>query len=143
MKLPADLQMKDWQKIIIDKYAKIIKNGGKIILRPRCNGKPMSRHYFLNPDKSYRPCDLMTWANQFELGEGRHVGDDDINDCRVSTIWLGTDYNYWGGPPLLLETMVFKNDSSIYCKRYTTWAEAEAGHQEAIQWVKNGCKDDE
>jgi hypothetical protein len=26
----------------------------------------MSRYYFLNKDRTYSPCDLMTWANQLE-----------------------------------------------------------------------------
>lgn len=102
----------------------------------------MSLHYFLNPDRTYRVCDLMTWANQFQHID-RHVADEEVNDCRISTVWLGTDHNYWDGPPLVLETMVFKDHSDIYCERYTTWAEAEEGHKRAVQWVKNGCKEDE
>ncbi len=100
-------------------------------------------HYFLNEDHTYRPCTLMEWGHQFESID-RHVAEDRINDCRVSTIWLGTDHNYhWEGPPLLFETMVFKNGASdIYCDRYSTWQEAEQGHERAIQWVLDGCKED-
>ncbi len=102
-------------------------------------------HYFLNPDHTYRPCDLMEWANQYQTLK-RHVAEDFINDCRISTVWLGTDHNfsYGGGPPLLFETMVFQPDfHEVYCDRYTTWAEAEEGHQKAVQWVKDGCKEEE
>lgn len=101
-------------------------------------------YYFLNEDKTYNPCDLMTWANQFEFMD-RHVGDDCINDKRVSTIWLGLDHDLYGGKPLLFETMVFKNlekglPSEIYCIRYSTWDEAVEGHKKAIEWVLNGCE---
>lgn len=100
-------------------------------------------HYFLNPDHTYRECDLMTWARQFE-NEDRHVAEDQINGCRVSTVWLGTNHNFLGGPPLLFETMVFGIDGDdLYQDRYTTWQEAEAGHQKAVEWVNNGCKEDE
>jgi len=102
----------------------------------------MSDHYFLNPDHTYRKCSLMEWGKQLQTMD-RQVADDNFNDCRVSTVWLGTDHNYWGGPPLVFETMIFKEGSDIYCERYTTWQEAEEGHQKAIQWVLDGCKEDE
>ena len=134
--------MKNYQQFISDAIKHVAK-GGKIMLRPRCPGKKMSRHYFLNPDHSYRPCDLLTWARQFE-SEDRQVADDEINGCRVSTVWLGTDHNYFGGSPLVFETMVFQSrGNDKYCTRHTTWEQALAGHQEAIEWVKNGCKQDE
>ena len=99
-------------------------------------------HFFLNEDHTYRPCGLMEWGKQLQTME-RHVADDQINDCRVSTIWLGTDHNHWGGPPLVFETMIFKEGSDIYCERYTTWQEAEAGHKEAIQWVLDGYQEND
>ena len=30
--------------------------------------------------------------------------------------------------------------NDIYCNRYSTWQEAAAGHEKAIQWIKDGCK---
>lgn len=134
--------MKSHKDFLLDAM-KRAENGAKIILRPRCNGKKMSRHYFLNPDHTYRPCDLMTWARQFET-EDRMVASHEVNECHISTVWLGTDHNYFGGPPLVFETMVFQpKGHDIYCERYTTWKQAEEGHQRAIQWVIDGCKEDE
>lgn len=71
----------------------------------------------------------------------RHVGNDMINGHYVSTVWLGLDHSYYGGPPQIFETMVFQGDTcgDIYMDRYTTWGEAVAGHKKAIQWVLNGC----
>lgn len=129
---------------VINRLIMNFPKSGKILLRHRCNGKPMTRKYFLNPDHTYRECGLMEWAKQFETMD-RQVADDIINDCRISTVWLGNDHNYFNdGPPLLLETMIFdKGESLNYLDRYTTWDEALEGHQRAVQWVKNGCKEDQ
>lgn len=99
-------------------------------------------HYYLNEDKTYTPCDLLTWANQLESMD-RRVAQDEINGARVSTVWLGTDHNLADGKPYLLETMIFKDKESIYCQRYSTWQEAEEGHKKAIQWVLYGANKDE
>jgi hypothetical protein len=134
--------MKNYQQTISDAINHVAK-GGKIMFRPRCNGKAMKK-YFLNPDHTYRECGLMEWGQQLETIDV-HVGDTEINGCRVSTVWLGTDHNFWlEGPPLVFETMVFQpRGHDIYLERYTTWEQAEEGHQRAIQWVKDGCKEDE
>lgn len=135
--------MKDYQKFISDAINKVVKNDKVIMFRPRCNGKAMTK-YFLNPDHTYRECGLMEWANQIETMDV-HVAHDVINNCRISTVWLGHNYNFIRKePPLVFETMVFhSHGNDDYCERYSTWEEAEAGHQRAIQWVKDGCKEDE
>ena len=103
-------------------------------------------YYHLNEDHTYQPCDALTWVKQFQ-NENIHVGDDIINDFRVSTVWLGTNHNHSLGAPILFETMVFNTRinkySDEYCRRYTTWDEALEGHQKAIQWVKDIGKDNE
>ena len=97
--------------------------------------------YYLNEDKTYRQCDATEWGNQFEQMD-RHVGNDFIEGYHVSTVWLGLDHSYFSGPPLLFETMVFKDLEDIYMDRYTTWDEAVEGHKKAIQWVLEGCHED-
>lgn len=98
--------------------------------------------YYLNDDHTYRPATLMEWSFQFEeLSKAgkRHVATDIIHGKHVSTVWLGLDHNYLGGKPLVFETMVFSEhepNTDIYMERYTTWEEAEDGHQKAIEWVK-------
>ncbi len=94
--------------------------------------------YYLNEDKTYRPAELMEWAEQFEHMD-RHVGNDMIEGKHVSTVWLGLDHGFMGGEPLVFETMVFSEHeprTDIYLDRYSTWDEAVAGHQKAIEWVK-------
>lgn len=104
--------------------------------------------YYLNEDKSVVPCDIKKWSEQFArmtATNNRHVGDDLIDDIWVSTVWLGADHGGIEGKPLLFETMVFPSQTSpreIYCDRYSTWDEAVQGHKKAVQWVKDGCKDE-
>lgn len=106
----------------------------------------MQGFYYLNDDKTYRPATLNEWSTQFEemsINHTKHVANDIVNGCHISTVWLGLDHNHFGGRPLILETMVFnaeKGGEDIYCERYSTWAEAAEGHKKAVEWVKKGCK---
>jgi hypothetical protein len=63
----------------------------------------------------------------------RRVGYSIIGPYKVSTVWLGSDYNYGYGK-MLFETMVFSLDSyrELYSRRYGTEAEAIIGHTKAI-----------
>jgi hypothetical protein len=105
--------------------------------------------YKLDENKNVIPSSLEEYKT-FIVGElptnYKHVGDDIINGHRVSTIFLGLCHNYdpFSNIPIVFETMVFQNDrSDIYQERYSTWKEADEGHKRAIEWVKNGCKEDE
>ena len=55
----------------------------------------------------------------------------------VSTVWLGLDHSFGGGPPVIFETMVFPIGpdgemipSEIATDRYCTEEEALKGHEE-------------
>lgn len=113
----------------------------KIILKSRCQGKRFQMtHYFLNEDHTYRPCGVMEWATQFETTP-RHVAEDFANDYRISTVWMGINIHNFE-PPLVFETMIFKDGSSIYCTRSSTWDEAKQTHEIALAWVNGGCKEE-
>mgnify|MGYP000541211467 CR=1 FL=1 len=70
----------------------------------------------------------------------KRVAEDHIADVRVSTVWLGLNHNYHrGGPPMIFETMVFGGDNiDLFCDRYSTKAEALAGHREVVRKLANG-----
>jgi len=54
----------------------------------------------------------------------------------VSTVWLGLDHCFGDGPPVIFETMVFTTKESLDdldCKRYSTEAEALAGHAKMVE----------
>lgn len=59
----------------------------------------------------------------------------------VSTVWLGVDHNFGfnRGPPIIFETMVFKNkfELSDYAgRRYSTEEEALRGHEQLVaEWT--------
>lgn len=66
----------------------------------------------------------------------KRVAQDTLpNGLRVSTVWLGVNYAFNDGPPLIFETMVFlsKDDLSEQdMERYSTEEEALAGHQRMV-----------
>jgi hypothetical protein len=53
--------------------------------------------------------DLLIWAKAFENSD-RKVKQEHIGPFLVSTVFLGLDHNFFEGPPILWETMVFLKD---------------------------------
>lgn len=64
-----------------------------------------------------------------------HVGDDTVNGCRVSTVFIGIDAGTVN-PPRVFETAVFRGDEVEIAGRWTTWEEAEAMHRRTVRRVK-------
>lgn len=91
----------------------------------------MSKYYYLDGHEA-KPCDMHTWV---EHGLP-HVAFTKIGAVDVSTVFLGLDHQFGEGPPLLFETMVFGGPLDEEQRRYTTWAEAEAGHAEMVAHVE-------
>jgi len=56
----------------------------------------------------------------------------EVGDTRISTVWLGLDHGWTAAPPLIFETMVFRNGDSIDMERYATEAEARLGHDRMV-----------
>lgn len=58
----------------------------------------------------------------------------------VSTVWLGIDHNYFGGAPLIFETMVFPGAgdfTDLDCDRYVNEKQAIEGHAAMVaKWSK-------
>lgn len=59
-------------------------------------------------------------------------------DWRVSTVWLGTNYNFLGGPPIIFETMVFGRDDDGQQWRWCTEQQAIAGHAQIVAELAAG-----
>jgi hypothetical protein len=91
---------------------------------------PMSDTYILKGHKPVKCDDIMWWAWWFETAD-RRVRDTARDDVRVSTVFLGLDHGF-GGRKELFETMLFVNGAEAGCERYSTWSEAEKGHE---RWV--------
>lgn len=81
------------------------------------------------------PCpDLAWWGWWFETAD-RHVALTEHELFRISTVFLGLDYRYGEGPPLVFESMAFEADSwsAIDCMRYASWDDAEIGHKAMVR----------
>lgn len=95
-------------------------------------------------DRAGNPISLATWSHLLNdpdyqvLKQSRGVGKI------VSTIWLGLDHSFGGGPPLFFETMVFPLDAhgemipnEIAGQRYSTEEQAMKGHEEmCLSYIK-------
>lgn len=94
----------------------------------------MAQHYILNERGEPEPCDdLMRWAQFFNDGNARRVAFDYAGDgVEVSTVFLGIDHRLGPGAPLLFETLIFGGEYDETCRRYSTRAEAQAGHAAVV-----------
>lgn len=92
-------------------------------------------NYILNGKEPVLEPDLMKFGKWFETAD-RVVKKTELPDCEVSTVFLGIDHRHFSdGPPILFETMIFGGEHNEYQERYSTWDEAEAGHQKAIEMI--------
>lgn len=99
-------------------------------------------HYVLDENGEARhepdPIAWARWRAEAERVDARRVALTEFPGGTVSTVFLGTDHDYTGlGPPVLWETMVFRDgqDAGDEQWRYTSRAEAEAGHAAVIARV--------
>ena len=89
--------------------------------------------YYILEGKEPKKVDLIKWARWNEKAN-RHVNKTQITDkIKVSTVFLGLDYSFDGGVPILFETMIFGGDHDEYQECYVIWEEAEAGHKRAVE----------
>lgn len=93
----------------------------------------MIEYYILNDDNTTSPASPHSWL--MSMGSRRHVAKKRIGDVLVSTVFLGLNHRWGGGPPLIFETMIFGGEHDEYQERYSTWQEAEAGHKRAVDMV--------
>lgn len=94
----------------------------------------MSDFYY---NRDGQPCSREVGLNYFMNDDLRRIGDDTIGDSRVSTVFLVIDHGF-GDVPKLFETMIFGGKSSEYQERYSTEAEAVAGHKRIVDLLKAG-----
>lgn len=91
--------------------------------------------YILDGHEPVRVKDALEWAEWFETAD-RIVKKTLIHDIEISTVFLGINHNYFGGPPLLFETMIFGGEHDEYQDRCGTWDEAEDMHKKAMELVR-------
>lgn len=102
------------------------------------------------------PCeDILEWS-LFMGSDKNRVSETTIDGFWVSTVFLGIDYSFGRGEPLLFETMVFvKEDNEVQfgetvefrtamardsfwgsAKRDSNWGDAEVSHKAACDDIK-------
>lgn len=87
--------------------------------------------------------DILVWSKWYEKNMHRRVvARTKIGKVTVSTVFLALDHGFYGGPPVLWETMTFSDDREDgmdgYMERYTSKADAQAGHARICQMVEDG-----
>jgi len=88
-------------------------------------------------DRQGRPMEMMEWARAFEKDD-RVIGATQVGEAKVSTVWLGLDHSWHGGPPLIFETMIFDGPHDGYQARYSTEEQAKAGHARVVAALERG-----
>lgn len=90
----------------------------------------MNGFYVLVDGEPVAEPDVLAWAHWFQVSaELRRVARTEVGEeVIISTVFLGLDYSFGGGPPLLYETMVFGGVHDGFQERYASRAEAIAGH---------------
>lgn len=98
----------------------------------------MSMYYLVGTEAV--PCeDAIAWAERFHNANRRVAYTDITESIHVSTVFLGVDHQYCDdGPPLLFETMIFWANGPLDLdqERYSTWHQAEQGHQHMVDKVR-------
>ena len=86
---------------------------------------------------------LIQWATWTFGRNDRQVARDIViqpggTEITISTVFLGTNMNHGltEGPPLVFETMIFGHDLARVIDRYTSYAEAEAGHAKIVKGIQ-------
>ncbi len=85
-------------------------------------------------DRQGNAMTMTEWAQSFETRSAdKRVAETTLPNGRwVSTVWLGLNHAFGSGAPLIFETMVFPKRGDfgeLDCDRYSTEAEALAGHE--------------
>ena len=94
-------------------------------------------------DYEGQPIDLMEWARLMEDHHTRQIAHTEVGETRISTVWLGLDHSFFGGPPQIFETMIFGGPCDQDQWRYSTKELALAGHQLAVDLVRSQQPDDQ
>ena len=106
--------------------------------------KTTGMYYLLDKDKKPYKVTLKESYKLYDDRDMKITKQDKVGDVRVSTVFLGLDHAWIGEPsPILWETMIFGGEHDQYQERYTSHEDALAGHQRAIDLVKNIEREDE
>jgi hypothetical protein len=98
--------------------------------------------YYDYYDRQGKPItDSVAFVKKSRNQKYRRVASTILPDGKwVSTIWVGLNFQFGRGPPLIFETMVYPskdNFNDLTCERYSTEEEARAGHKRLVEkWTR-------
>ena len=81
--------------------------------------------------------DPIKWTEEMKNIKNKQIAKKVKNGVTVSTVFLGLDYNFGSGKPLVFETLVFRGKHDGEMLRYSTWTEALKGHKKMCRRVFN------
>ena len=102
-----------------------------------------SNYYILDEEESpVIETDLTKWGQFMEKDARRSVKREEVHGYLVSTVFLGLDHNHsLEGPPILWETMVFRDGSFrglIVDRCSGSREQAEAMHDKMVERLNKG-----
>lgn len=83
-------------------------------------------------DKDGQEIGFARWAELMGDEDYRTVASDEVPGLIVSTVWIGLDHSFGGGPPVIFETMTFGLDDDLQ-HRYATIDDARVGHAAIVK----------
>jgi len=102
--------------------------------------RPYMGKYILNDRREPVRATEQEWLRWWSAEPDRHiVAKTVVGGVEISTVFLHIDHGlqFDGRPPLIFETMLFDDYEEGRERRYRTWAEAEIGHMEAVEWLSS------
>jgi hypothetical protein len=95
-------------------------------------------HHYILEGKEPKLVDLMTWGKWMECMSNRRIGYTELSKgIEVSTVFLGTDHGFgYNDKKILFETLVCGGKCDEEMLRYSTYEEAEKGHEAMVRHVK-------
>ena len=98
-----------------------------------------SMFYKLDENHKPIPCSAAELGDPAFRDKSRIVQQDKIGKVRLSTVFLCIDHSFdslGNGPPVLWETMIFGGPRDQEQHRYTSHADALAGHLKILAELK-------
>jgi hypothetical protein len=93
-------------------------------------------------DYDGEPIDLWEWVRLFHSSDRILARTRVADDVEVSTVWLGLDYSFGHGTPLIYETMIFGGLADEIQWRYPNRDAALAGHDQAVALARDAARAD-
>ena len=98
------------------------------------------RYAILRDDKVIEVAfDDWRFSRSFEESKTRIIKQTNLPTAYVSTVFLGINHQFFDGPPIWFETMIFGGEHDGFQRRYSTIEEARTGHAETVIFARSNA----